>query len=56
MNQSYELNTNIVIPTIAAFFTGMLAIKLLIKLTTNSKLQYFGFYCLLLSVVSFVLN
>ena len=56
MNQSYELNTNIVIPTIAAFFTGMLAIKLLIKFTTNSKLQYFGFYCLLLSVVSFILN
>jgi len=51
-----KINTNIIIPSVAAFFTGMFAIKLLVKFTTNSKLQYFGFYCLLLSVVSFVLN
>ena len=56
VNQSFEINTNIIIPSVAAFFTGMFAIKLLVKFTTNSKLQYFGFYCLLLSVVSFVLN
>tara|TARA_B100000427_G_scaffold22341_1_gene16831 strand:+ start:1307 stop:2062 length:756 start_codon:yes stop_codon:yes gene_type:complete len=56
INQSFEVNANIIIPTVAAFFTGILAIKLLIKFTTNSKLKYFGFYCLILSVVSFVLN
>jgi len=56
VNQSFEINTNIIIPTVAALFTGILAIKLLVKFTANSKLQYFGFYCLLLSVVCFVLN
>tara|TARA_B100001248_G_scaffold20848_1_gene14018 strand:- start:306 stop:1061 length:756 start_codon:yes stop_codon:yes gene_type:complete len=56
INQSFEVNTNTIIPTIVAFFTGILAIKLLVKFTTESKLQYFGFYCLILSVISFVLN
>ena len=50
------VSTNIIIPTVAAMFTGILAINLLVKFTTNSKLQYFGLYCLILSVVSFVLN
>ena len=56
INQSFEVNTNTIIPTIVAFFTGILAIKLLVKFTTESKLQYFGFYCLILSVISFGLN
>ena len=56
INQSFEVNTSIVIPTIVAFLTGILAIKLLVKFTTESKLQYFGFYCLILSVISFGLN
>jgi len=56
VNQSFEINTNIIIPTVAALFTGILAIKLLVKFTANSKLQYFGFYCLLLSVTCFILN
>ncbi len=56
INQSFEVNTNIFTPTIVAFLTGILAIKLLVKFTTESKLQYFGFYCLILSVISFSLN
>ena len=56
INQSFEVNTNTIIPTIVAFFTGILAIKLLVKFTTESKLQYFGFYCLILSIISFGLN
>ena len=56
INQSFEVNTNTIIPTIVAFSTGILAIKLLVKFTTESKLQYFGFYCLILSVISFGLN
>ena len=56
INQSFEVNTSIVIPTIVAFLTGILAIKLLVKFTTESKLQYFGFYCLILSIISFGLN
>ena len=56
INQSFEVNTNIFTPTIVAFLTGILAIKLLVKFTTESKLQYFGFYCLILSIISFGLN
>ena len=56
INQSFEVNTSILIPTIVAFLTGILAIKLLIKFTTESKLQFFGFYCLILSIISFGLN
>ena len=56
INQSFEVNRNIIIPTIIAFLTGILAIRLLIKFTTESKLQYFGFYCFILSVISFILN
>ena len=56
INQSFEVNTSILIPTIVAFLTGILAIRLLVKFTTESKLQYFGFYCLILSIISFGLN
>ena len=53
INQSFEVNTSILIPTIVAFLTGILAIKLLVIFTTESKLQFFGFYCLILSIISF---
>ena len=56
INQSFEVNISILIPTIVAFLTGILAIKLLVKFTTESKLQFFGFYCLILSIISFGLN
>ena len=56
INQSFEVNKSILIPTIVAFLTGILAIKLLVKFTTESKLQFFGFYCLILSIISFGLN
>ena len=53
INDSFQVNTNIVLPTIVAMFTGLLAIRVLINFTTSSKLQYFGYYCLLLSVFCF---
>ena len=56
INDSFQINTNIVLPTIFAMFTGLLAIRVLINLTTSSKLQYFGYYCLLLSVFCFITN
>ena len=56
INDSFQVNTNIVLPTIVAMFTGLLAIRVLINFTTNSKLQYFGYYCLLLSVFCFIAN
>ena len=56
INNSFQVNTNIVLPTIVAMFTGLLAIRVLINFTTSSKLQYFGYYCLLLSVFCFIAN
>ena len=56
INDSFQVNTNIVLPTIVAMFTGLLAIRVLINFTTSSKLQYFGYYCLLLSVLCFITN
>ena len=47
VSQSYELNSGIIFPTMVALITGVVAIKLLVDFTTNSKLQYFGYYCLL---------
>ena len=56
INDSFQVNTNIVLPTIVAMFTGLVAIRVLINFTTSSKLQYFGYYCLLLSVFCFIAN
>ena len=56
INDSFQVNTNIVLPTIVAMFTGLLAIRVLINFTTSSKLQYFGYYCLLRSVFCFITN
>ena len=56
INDSFQVNTNIVLPTIVAMFTGLLAIRILINFTTSSKLQYFGYYCLLLSMFCFITN
>ena len=56
INDSFKVNTNIILPTIVAMFTGLLAIRVLINFTTSSKLQYFGYYCLLLSVFCFITN
>ena len=56
INDSFQVNTNIVLPTIVAMFTGLLAIRVLINFTTSSKLQYFGYYCLLLSIFCFIAN
>ena len=56
INDSFQVNTNIVLPTIVAMFTGLVAIRVLINFTTSSKLQYFGYYCLLLSMFCFIAN
>ena len=56
INDSFQVNTDIVLPTVVAMFTGLLAIRVLINFTTSSKLQYFGYYCLLLSMFCFIAN
>ena len=54
VESSFNVNTNIVAPTIVAFISGILAIRFLISITVNSKLQYFAFYCIALSVICFI--
>ena len=54
VESSFNVNTNIVAPTIVAFISGILAIRLLISITVNSNLQYFAFYCIALSVICFI--
>ena len=56
VTQAYELNSGIIFPTMVAMITGVVAIKLLVDFTTNSKLQYFGYYCLLLGIICLVIN
>lgn len=53
VDSSFTINTSILAPSAVAFISGLLAIKVLVNLTVNSKLQYFGIYCLLLSVICF---
>ena len=38
----------------AAFFAGLAACTLMIKLVKNSKLQYFSYYCFAVGIVSIV--
>lgn len=45
----------LVVAFITAFLTGIFAIKIMLKLTKNSKLKYFAFYLILMSVISLVL-
>ena len=54
VESSFNVNTNIVAPTIVAFISGILATRILISITVNSKLQYFAFYCIALSVICFI--
>ena len=53
IDSSFTINTSILAPSAVAFISGLLAIRVLVNLTVNSKLQYFGIYCLLLSVICF---
>jgi undecaprenyl-diphosphatase len=54
VESSFTFNTAMLLPSIVAFISGLLAIRFLVNVAVNSKLQYFGFYCLLLSVFCFI--
>jgi undecaprenyl-diphosphatase len=49
---SGPLNNSLWIPCIAAFLSGLVAIRVLIKFTVNSKLNVFSIYCFLMGLVS----
>ena len=51
---SYTFNPEIIIPAIVSFVAGFIAIKILVNFTLNSKLKYFGFYCLALSALCLI--
>lgn len=47
---------SLIIGFLAAFITGILACKWMIKLVKNSKLKYFSYYCFLIGVISIILS
>lgn len=53
VESSFTINSSMLAPSAVAFISGLLAIKVLVGITVNSKIQYFGIYCLLLSVICF---
>lgn len=53
VESSFTLNTNMLTPAVVAFISGLIAIRVLVNITVNSKIQYFGVYCLLLSILCF---
>ena len=53
VESSFTINSSMLAPSAVAFISGLLAIKILVGITVNSKIQYFGIYCLLLSVICF---
>jgi undecaprenyl-diphosphatase len=54
IDSSFNVNINMLVPTIVAFLSGLVAIRILVNVTVNSKLQYFGYYCLILSAFCFI--
>jgi undecaprenyl-diphosphatase len=54
IDSSFNVNINMIVPTIVAFLSGLVAIRILVNVTVNSKLQYFGYYCLVLSAFCFI--
>ena len=48
------IDSSLWIPCIAAFLSGLVAIRVLISFTVNSKLNVFSIYCFLMALVSLV--
>lgn len=49
-----QIETSFLLPVVVAFISGLLAIKILINFTVNSKLQIFAKYCLFMGILSLV--
>ena len=50
-------NTNLIpllIGFLAAFFTGLVACKWMIRLVKNSQLKYFAYYCFIVGLISMI--
>ena len=49
-----EINLASTVATILAFLSGLLAINILVRFTIDSNLYKFGFYTLILSLITFI--
>ena len=54
MQNGLEINLTSTVATILAFLSGLLAINILVRFTLDSNLYKFGFYTLILSLISFI--
>ena len=52
IQSSDPINTSLLLPSIAAFFSGLIAIRVLINFTVSSKLNIFSIYCFLMGLLS----
>ena len=52
---SGEHSISLVLGFLAAFLSGIIACKLMIKIVKNSKLKYFSYYCVLAGIFSILL-
>ncbi len=51
-----ENYSSLIIGFLAAFITGIIACKWMVKLVKNSKLKYFSYYCFLIGVIAIALS
>ena len=52
IQSSDPINTSLIIPSFAAFLSGLIAIRVLINFTVSSKLNIFSVYCFLMGLIS----
>jgi len=54
IQSSEPISSTLLIPSIAAFVSGLVAIRVLINLTVNSKLNVFSIYCFAMGIISII--
>lgn len=52
---SFALNANYFVGFLFSFLFGLVCIKILLKALATAKFKYFGYYCLIVGVLSFIL-
>jgi undecaprenyl-diphosphatase len=52
IQSSEPINNSLLLPSIAAFLSGLLAIRVLINFTVSSKLNIFSVYCFVMGIIS----
>ena len=52
IQSSEPINNSLLLPSVAAFLSGLLAIRVLINFTVSSKLNIFSVYCFVMGIIS----